>query len=175
MSLVDLIPAPYRLAVVLGITAAGGALVQSWRMGEQIAELRTEHETQLRVTAEVNAEVILRQQADRLSLESRLVDLDEKSTEKLTNALEENNRLRLLYDTVDDERKRLRIEVRVARADATVSATTSASSLGDAASVELSAAAGSAVWDIRGGLKADQAKIEYLQGYVRLLQGAISH
>jgi len=35
--------------------------------------------------------------------------------------------------------------------------------MGDAASVELSADSGRAVWDIRRGMKQDQAALEYLQ------------
>ncbi|MCQ4257490.1 lysis system i-spanin subunit Rz [Stutzerimonas stutzeri] len=177
MNLADLIPPQYRLVLAivavlvgLGAAAAGGALVQSWRMGEQMATLHAEHQTQLRVTAETHAAVILQQQADRLALEARLTDLDNNSTEDLTHAKDENERLRRLYGAADDERKRLRIEVVVARNDATVSAATVAGSVGDATSVELSPAAGSAVWDIRGGMKADQAKIAYLQGYVCLIK-----
>ncbi|WP_312669743.1 lysis system i-spanin subunit Rz [Stutzerimonas nitrititolerans] len=125
---------------------------------------------QLRLTAEANAAVILKQQTDRLALEVRLGALDTTSTEKLTHAQEENNRLQRLYSSADDERRRLRIEVRVARADAIVSAATGAGSLGDAASVELSAAAGSAVWDIRGGMISDQEKLEYLQEWARAVR-----
>lgn len=144
--------------------------VQQYRVMDtkgELAEVRAEWSESLRLTAEANAAVIRKQQTDRLVLEARLAALDTTSTEKLTHAQDENDRLRDLYNAADDDRRRLRIEVRVARADTIVSAATSAGSLGDATSVELSAAAGSAVWDIRGGMISDREKIEYLQGYIR--------
>lgn len=161
---------PSVTAVVFGLAFASGWLVQGWRQGEQLAEQAWAHETQLRLTAEANAEVILRQQAQRHDLDRRLAALDTRSTQELSDALSENDRLRDLYGAADDERRRLRIEVRVARADATVSAATNAGSLGDATSVELSPAAGSAVWDIRAGMINDRAKLEYLQEWARALQ-----
>ncbi|EOF5818420.1 lysis system i-spanin subunit Rz [Salmonella enterica] len=47
--------------------------------------------------------------------------------------------------------------------------TTSASpgSVGDAATVELSKGAGQNVLDIRAGIISDQAKLKYLQEYIR--------
>ncbi|WP_312247290.1 lysis system i-spanin subunit Rz [Stutzerimonas nitrititolerans] len=157
----------WLLAVVL---VAG---VQQYRLittQADLADTRAAWNEQLRLTAEANAAVILKQQADRLALEGRLADLDTQSTQELSDALAENDRLRTLYGAADDERRRLRIEVRVARADATVSATTGPGSLGDATSVELSAAAGSAVWDIRGGMISDRAKLEYLQEWARAVR-----
>lgn len=128
---------------------------------------RAEWSKTLKDTAEANAAVILKQQADRQALADKLASLDEATTGKLTDAQQENERLRRLYGAADDERKRLRIEVILARNDAAVSAATSSSSVGDATSVELSAAAGSAVWNIRRSMIEDRAKIEYLQGYIR--------
>jgi len=153
-------------AAVLVLMALSAAIAWQWQAnsyGALLAEQGKAHETQLRLTAEANAAVILKQQTDRLVLEARLATLDTTSTEKLTHAQDENDRLRREYSAADDERRRLRIEVILARNDAVVSAATGSSSLGDATSVELSAAAGSAVWDIRGGMIRDRAKLEYLQ------------
>lgn len=135
----------------------------------ELAEVRAEWSESLRLTAESYAAVILKQQTDRLVLEARLGILDTTSTEKLTYAQDENDRLRREYSIADDERKRLRIDVKIARADAIVSATTSPGRLGDATSVELSGAAGRAVWDIRAGMISNRAKIEYLQGYIQAI------
>lgn len=165
---------PSVTAIVFGLAFASGWFVQGWRQGEQLAEQARAHETQLRLTAEANAEVILRQQAQRHDLDRRLAALDTQATQELSDALSENDRLRSLYGAADDERRRLRIEVRVARNDAAVSAATNAGSLGDATSVELSAAAGSAVWDIRAGMISDRAKLEYLQEWARGLQSLSS-
>lgn len=159
---------PSWLWWLAAVLLVGG--VQQLRVMDAKGELsvaRAEWSESLRLTAEANAAVILKQQADRLALEARLGILDTTSTEKLTNAQDENDRLRREYSAADAERKRLRIEVILARNDAAVSAATSSSSVGDATSVELSAAAGSAVWNIRRSMIEDRAKIEYLQGYIR--------
>ena len=144
--------------------------VQQYRVmatQNDLSAARAEWSKTLKDTAEANAAVILKQQQDRQVLADKLASLDETTTGKLTDAQQENERLRRLYGAADDERKRLRIEVRIARNDATVSAATGPGSVGDAASVELSAAAGSAVWDIRRAMIEDRAKIDYLQGYIR--------
>jgi prophage endopeptidase len=146
---------------------AGGQQIRVLSAQSDASKAQAEHQTYLRQVAEANAAVILRQQADRLALEQRLAKADQQSTEKLTHALTENDRLERLYSSADDERRRLRIEVKVARADAIVSAATGPGSVGDAASVELSAAAGRTVWDIRRGMKQDQAALEYLQEWAR--------
>lgn len=150
---------------------AGAQQVRVLSAQSDAAQAQAEHQNHLRQVAEANAAVILKQQADRLALEQRLAKADQQSTEKLTHALTENNRLERLYSSADDERRRLRIEVKVARADAIVSAATGPCSVGDAASVELSAAAGRTVWDIRRGMKQDQAALEYLQEWAREILG----
>ena len=153
---------------LLAVLLIGG--VQQYRVMDaqtELSDARAEWSDQLRLTAQANAAVILKQQREWMGLEQRLAALDTTSTEKLTHALTENDRLEHLYSAADDERRRLRIEVKIARADAIVYAAASPGSVGDAASLELSPAAGRVVWDIRGGMKADQAKIEYLQEWAR--------
>ncbi len=150
---------------------AGGQQIRVLSAQSDAAQAQAEHQNHLRQVAEANAEVILKQQADRLALEQRLAKADQQSTEKLTHALTENDRLERLYSSADDERRRLRIEVTLARNDAIVSAATGSGSVGDAASVELSAAAGRTVWDIRRGMKQDQAALEYLQEWAREILG----
>lgn len=155
-------------AALLAAFCAGWA-VNGYRLGGQMADQRAEWSETLRKTAEANAAVILKQQRKSQALADELAGWDKSTTGRLTDAQQENERLRRLYGAADDERKRLRIEVVVARNDATVSAATGSGSVGDATSVELSAAAGSAVWGIRRSMIEDQAKIEYLQGYIRTL------
>jgi len=168
----------YKLAAaavaVLVLCALSFAAAWQWQgnaYGRQLAAKDVEHQVFLRQVAEANAAVIFKQQADRLALEQRLAKADQQSIEKLTHALTENDRLERLYSSADDERRRLRIEVTLARNDAIVSATTGPGSVGDAASVELSPAAGRAVWDIRRGMKQDQAALEYLQEWAREILG----
>lgn len=157
-------------AVVLALMAVAAAGAWQWQAnsyGKRLAEQTVEHQTHLRQTAEANAAVILQQQRDRLNLEHRLAALDTTSTEKLTHAQQENERLRHEYYAADNEHRRLRIDVKIARADATVSTAASTGSVGDAASVELSAAAGSTVWDIRAAMISERQRLLYLQQYVR--------
>jgi len=150
---------------------AGAQQVRVLSAQSDAAQAQAEHQNHLRQVAEANAEVILKQQADRLALEQRLAKADQQSTEKLTHALTENDRLERLYSSADDERRRLRIEVKVARADSIVSAATGPGSVGDAASFELSAASGRAVWNIRRSMIDDQAKLAYLQEWARQILG----
>ncbi|HAW62093.1 MAG TPA: hypothetical protein DCX26_07180 [Pseudomonas sp.] len=168
----------YKLAAagvaVLVLCALSFGAAWQWQgnaYGRQLAAKDVEHQVFLRQVAEANAAVILKQQAERIDLERRLAKADQQSTEKLTHALTENDRLERLYSSADDERRSLRIEVTLARNDAIVSATTGSGSVGDAASLELSAAAGRAVWDIRRSMIDDQAKLSYLQEWARQILG----
>lgn len=168
----------YKLAAagvaVLVLCALSFGAAWRWQgnaYGRQLAAKDVEHQVFLRQVAEANAAVILKQQAERLDLERRLAKADQQSTEKLNHALTENDRLERLYSSADDERRSLRIEVTLARNDAIVSATTGSGSVGDAASLELSAAAGRAVWDIRRSMIDDQAKLAYLQEWARQILG----
>lgn len=169
MSLLDLIPGSPRtwlLGVVLLAVFASGWSANGWRMGEQLAVAEKTHSDTLGEIARAAARQVSDQLDARVLLDQRLADLDSTKHKELTDAQDENERLRRLYSRADDERKRLRIEVRVARADSIVSAATNGRGLGDGASVELSDRAGSVVWDIRAGMTRDQAKLNYLQGYV---------
>lgn len=173
MSLLGLIPGSPRtwlLGALLVVVFAAGWAANGWRMGEQLAEVEKTHSDTLGEISRAAARQVSDQLDARVQSEQRLAVLDSSKHKELTDAEGENERWRRLYSGADDERKRLRIEVVVARNDATVSAATGSSSVGDATSVELSAAAGSIVWDIRGGMKADQAKIDYLQGYIRAIR-----
>lgn len=170
MNIIDLIPGSPRTwllgALLLAVFAAGWA-GNGWRMGEQLAVAEKSHSDTLGEISRAAAHQVRDQLDARLLLEQRLADLDSTKHKELTDAQDENESLRRLYSDADDERKRLRIEARVAKADLIVSATTGSGGVGDGASVELSERAGSAVWNIRGGMISDRKKLEYLQGYVR--------
>lgn len=168
MNIIDLIPGSPRTwllgALLLAVFAAGWA-GNGWRMGEQLALAEKSHSDTLGEISRAAARQVSDQLDARVQLEQRLADLDLTKHKVLTDAESENERLRRLYAGADDERRRLRIEVIVARADATVSAATGAGSLGDGERLELSERAGQSVWDIRRGVKIDRAKLDYLQGY----------
>lgn len=170
MNITDLIPGSTRtwlLGVLLLSAFGAGWAANGWRMGEHLAVTEKSHSDTLGEIARAAARQVSDQLDARVLLERRLADLDSTKHKELTDAQDENERLRRLYSGADDERKRLRIEVRVARADSVVSAATRAGSVGDGENLELSDRAGSAVWDIRAGMTSDQKKLEYLQGYAR--------
>jgi prophage endopeptidase len=174
MSFVDLLPGSPRAwlagAVLLAVFGAGW-VANGWRIWERLAQAEKSHSETLSELSRAAARQVSDLLDARVQLEQRLADLDSTQHKELTDAQDENERLRRLYSGADAERKQLRIDVRVATADLIVSATTGAVSLGDGASVELSDRAGSAVWNIRAGMIRDQKKLEYLQGYVRTLTG----
>ena len=174
MNIIDLIPGSPRgwlLGAALLVAFAAGWAGNGWRMGEQLAVAEKSHLDTLGEISRAAARQVSDQLDARVQLEQKLADLDSTKHKELTDAQGENNELRRLYSSADAERKRLRIEARVAKADLIVSAASGSSGLGDGASVELSDRAGSSVWNIRGGMISDQKKLEYLQGYVRSLTG----
>lgn len=168
-----MVPISTRAWVAGGLLVAGFLVAWNWqgsRYEARLATQRAEHVSMLKRTAEANADVIRQQQAEHEDQAKRLAELDQRHTRELSDAIEENRRLENLYSNADDDRRRLRIEVRVARNDAVVSENAGACSVGDAARLELTAESGRAIWDIRRGMIEDREKLEYLQGYVRSLQ-----
>lgn len=166
-TLVGMIPLWFRVLLCLLIGLAVGWTVNGWRLDATLNAERQAHSDTLGEVARASEAHLRTQQEQRLLLEQRLADLDTTQYKELTDAQEENDRLRGLYTAADSELKRLRIDVKVARADAIVSATTSPGGVGDGTSVELTDRAGRAVWDIRAGIIRDQAKLAYLQKYVK--------
>lgn len=87
--------------------------------------------------------------------------LDAKYTKELADAKAENDALQRRLDAGG----RVRVKGRCTVPATTTSASTG--SVGDAASVELSPDSGRNVLDIRSGIISDQAKLRYLQDYIR--------
>lgn len=112
MSLADLIPAQYRFALAtlvalaaLACAAAGGALLQSWRMGEQMAKQGREQDAEIAKRDLLHADTLgeisraaaaqLRtEQARRLRLEGDLSESSKAKHKELTNAKTAAARLR---------------------------------------------------------------------------------
>lgn len=175
MSIVDLIPGSPRtwlLGVVLLVVFSAGWAANGWRLGEQLVVAEKTHSDTLGEIARTAAQQVRAQLDARVLLEQQQAEFDATKHKELTDAQAENERLRRLYSGADAERKRLRIEVRIAAADVVVSATTGAGSVGDGARVELSERAGSVVWDIRAAMISDRKKLEYLQGYARRISAS---
>ncbi|ECG8629319.1 lysis protein [Salmonella enterica subsp. diarizonae] len=87
--------------------------------------------------------------------------LDAKYTKELADAKAENDALQRRLAAGG----RVRVKGRCTVPASTTSASTG--SVGDAASVELSTDSGRNVLDIRAGIISDQAKLRYLQQYIR--------
>ncbi|EEY2695276.1 lysis protein [Salmonella enterica] len=87
--------------------------------------------------------------------------LDARYTKELTDAKAENNALQRRLAAGG----RVRVEGRCTVPASTAAASTSR--VGNAATVELSPVAGQNVLDIRAGIISDQAKLRYLQEYIR--------
>ncbi|MGV8004308.1 lysis protein [Photorhabdus temperata subsp. temperata] len=88
-----------------------------------------------------------------------LNELDVKHTKELANAKSEIDALR---GDVAAGRRRLLVKATCPKSEAD-----SRSSVGDATTVELTGEAGSTVLDIREGIINDQAKLRYLQDYIK--------
>ena len=97
-----------------------------------------------------------------------LAELDKQKTQELANAQAENDALK--RDVVDGTRRVRILQTNLStKCDTSQHATSgdpTAVSVGNAAAVELSQAAGSTVLSIREGIISDQAKLTYLQRYV---------
>ncbi|SFN66625.1 lysis system i-spanin subunit Rz [Xenorhabdus japonica] len=97
--------------------------------------------------------------------QSRAAQLDEYYSGKLAYAAEENAALRA--DIAADHRRVQIAAANLATCQLTQNRDTSARSVGNGTQVELTAKAGRAIYDIRAGIISDQAKLDYLQQYVR--------
>ncbi|EDW0817428.1 lysis protein [Salmonella enterica subsp. enterica] len=87
--------------------------------------------------------------------------LDAKYTKELADAKAENDALRRKLDNGG------RMLVKGKCPVSSSAETSSASGMGNAATVELSPVAGQNVLDIRAGIISDQEKLKYLQEYIR--------
>lgn len=152
---------PYIVAVLIG--AVGAWMWQANSYDAIIASNEASRQADLTLIANAGAaqarQALEKQQAAELALRT----LDQKAQQEKTDGLAENERLRR---AAADSARRLRIAGSCRASGGDVPGTASAAGLGDAGTVELSAAAGSTVFDIRAGIIADQAALRALQAYV---------
>lgn len=152
---------PYIAAVLIG--AAGAWTWQANSYGLIIATNEANRQADLTLIANASAaqarQALEKQQASEQALE----DLDQKAQKEKTDGLAENKTLRR---AAADSARRLRIAGSCSASSGGVPGTAGTASVGDAGTVELSAASGSAVFDIRAGIIADQAALKALQAYV---------
>lgn len=152
---------PYIAALLVG--AVGAWMWQANSYDRIIATNEANRQADLTKIANAGAAQALQALEKQQAAELALATLDHKAQQEKTDGLAENERLRR---AADDTARRLRVAGSCIAGGGGVPGPASTSSLGDAGAVELSAAAGSTVFDIRAGIIADQAALKALQAYV---------
>ncbi|MEN4910793.1 lysis protein [Erwinia amylovora] len=135
--------------------------VGGWLSGAITTTKAWELKWSQRDAAEAKA-IVRRELAEREHSQRRqreIAALDAKYTQELNDAKSENDALRRRVALGG----RVRVEGKCKPADKQAAS----GSVGIAGTVELSATAGQNVLDIREGITSDQAKLKYLQDYIR--------
>lgn len=157
---------PYAAFLIIG--AMVGWFIENNRSTAKIERLNSIHASEIKSITDKAASDMAESVARINQLQSGLSALDAKSTQELQNAQKDNASLR---DDVSSGKRRVLIaQSKLTACQRTSGQATSTGSMGDAAKVGLTAEAGRDVYDIRSGIISDQAKIDYLQGYIRKLQ-----
>lgn len=151
----------YIAALLIG--AIGAWMWQANSYGKTISESKANYQADLTLIANSGAAQARQALEKQQAAEQALALLDQKAQKEKTDALADNETLRR---AAADSARRLRIARSCRASGGDMPGSTSAASLGDAGTVELSTASGSAVFDIRAGIIADQAALKALQSYV---------
>ncbi len=157
---------PYAACACFGAGIAW--FITSNSLHAEIARLNSIHAEEMRSASDAVAKSASESIARVNALQSELTRLDTESTQELSNAQKANTALR--NDVATGKRRVLIAESKLSTCSRTADASSGAGSVGDAAQVGLSAETGSDIYDIRSGIISDQAKVDYLQGYIRQLQ-----
>jgi prophage endopeptidase len=152
---------PYIAALLIGAT--GAWMWQGNRYGTIIANNEASRQADLTKIANAGAAQARQALEKQQAAEQALATLDQNAQKEKTDALAENEKLRF---AIASGARRLRITGSCRARGGDVPGTARAAGLGDAGTVELSTASGSAVFDIRAGIIADQAALKALQQYV---------
>lgn len=167
------------VAVVVLIAGAGAGIawwVTSTSYNADISDLKATHLNEKGQWDADRLAITTKAQQDTAAALQRTKDaqtaaavLDAEWQEKYDDAVKENADLR---DDVSSGNRRVRIltanlaTAELAARQHAASGNSSTGSVGDDQGVELSAAGGQRVLDIRTGIQRREAKIEYLQGYI---------
>jgi len=159
-----------RQLLITGIICAllSGFIVyqaQNMRFEREISDLKAAFDRQLNaITTKAQqdtADAMTRMKA----AQEAAANIDQQKSQELANAQAENDALR---NAVATGERRVRIAAsNLTACQRSASRGASTGGVGDAAEIELSRDAGSAILDIRAGIISDQAKLDYLQAYVR--------
>ncbi len=165
-------------ALLLALALAGSGFFAAWKWqdnrytaqlaieAKKLAIQERNHQSDLTAIANAGAAQARLAIEQQQQAQAALAALDAQATQEKTNALAENERQRAAAFAAG---RRLRIAGTCPASSGStgsVPQTPGAAGLGDATTVELSAVAGSTVFDIRAGAIADQAALKALQAYV---------
>ena len=162
-----MIPALYThagAALLAGALAFAGAWqVQAWRLGEQLAGLKTDHAKTLQAIADKTAQARAAVARYELAAHAQLADKDTQHYKELTHAKTETDRMRAC---VAAGACGVRIITRstACAAGGAVPQDAGAGGLGDGA-LALDDAAANRVLDLRESVQSDAAKLAYLREY----------
>ncbi|WLG43216.1 lysis system i-spanin subunit Rz [Pseudomonas sp. FP1740] len=152
---------PYIAALLIGATGAWMWQANSYE--QIIATNEAARQADMARISAAGAAQASQAAEKQQAAERALADLDQKNQKEKTDGLAENEKLRRV---AADSARRLRVAGSCRAGGGNVSGSAIGPSLGDAGTVELSAASGSTVFDIRAGIIADQAALRALQAYV---------
>ncbi|EKN5124164.1 TPA: lysis protein [Yersinia enterocolitica] len=158
------------IAALISLSVGAGAAwwVQDMRWDTDVADLKLRQGEALKAISDKALADTETHISTMKAFQKRLSELDKQHSEDLANAQAENNRMR---DDVIAGTRRVRIATaNLATCQLTKSGDSTAGGMGDGTTVELSQAAGRNILDIRSGIINDQAKLRYLQDYVRSIQ-----
>lgn len=160
------------IALLLGVLL--GALAGWWvtdnKFTADLATLNKQHADALKAVSDEATKQTVDTLQKQQTFAKTVSASDQKNTQGLNDALAKNQALR---DDVITGNKRLRFaNAKLATCQLSASTAKRASSLDNAASVELSTEAGRNILDIRAGIISDQQKLKALQDYVRAGQDA---
>lgn len=160
----------FLFAIAVGAGVAIGVYGNHLVADKQISELKITQANELKAISDKAAENLSKAISNVNAVQVSVAALDKKITGELTDALQENETLRR---SVASGNSRVQLDAKaVTNCKPGTGSATGTGSMGDETKINLSANAGQSVLDIRAGIISDQAKIDYLQGYIRSLQKA---
>lgn len=162
-----MIPALYThagAALLAGALAFAGAWqVQAWRLGEQLAGLKTDHAKTLQAIADKTAQARAAVARYELAAHAQLADKDAQFYKELTHAKSESDRLRACI-SAGTCGVRIITRTTACAAGGAVPQDAGAGGVGDGA-IALDDAAANRVLDLRESVQSDAAKLAYLREY----------
>ncbi|WP_445495686.1 lysis system i-spanin subunit Rz [Photorhabdus sp. SF281] len=159
-----------ELKILPLLTAAAVGYTVGWWLTKlsftaELATLKQHHTDQLSIISH-KAQSDTTAAIQRMKIaQDTAAELDRHYSEELAYAQEENTALRT--DITTGKRRMRIVSANLATCQLVASRISPTSSMDNAAKIELTAIVGRTVYDIRAGIISDQAKLDYLQHYVR--------